>query len=532
MAYRFNPPPNWQIEDPDWTPPPGWQPDPAWGPAPDGWNFWIPADEAPQDQAPDDDATRVVSTGEQTGAPAADDDDDATRVASTGEQAGAPAADEDATREVSSGEYPVEAAPVDDATRVVSTGKQAGAPAAEDDASHVAGTGDQAPAAPRSYEQAADAYGPAETQAPAAAAPAAEETAEPVGAAEAVEPESSAETAEYTGPDLDADLQQQTPYEQAPYEEAPQAPYEQAAPYEAQEPADDPSAAPAAAVGAQELFSQDQQPVGHEPGYGQASPSQGYGQASPAPGYGQPSAGEPQFGDSSGWTATTDAQDAPKKGVVQRFWWLGCLGLLLVALLVAAVIGGVVLVTRGGDEPTGDGETTATSPEPSDEPTEDPTEEPSEEPTDDDETVTPTALPVIDEAAAVTQDVVGPDGVGSMAIQMAWVPGEDMPSTYGGTIEPAEHGEYLVVTAQITVTEGTMTMGPYDFEVVTPYGGAVDYSSETYGLEVSGLDFDAPNEFSAGETYTIQLLFDFQRAGGNVLNYETWTDTYSWDVPT
>ena len=519
MAYRFNPPPNWQIEDPDWTPPPGWQPDPAWGPAPDGWNFWIPADQAPEGQVPDDDATRVAGTGEQAGAPAADDD---------------------ATRVVSSAERPVEAAPQDDATRVVSTGEQAGAPAADNDATHVAGTGEQAPAATRSYEQAADAYSSAGTQTPAAAAPAAEEPADSAGAAEAVEPESSAETAEYTGPDLAADLQQQTPYEQAPYEQPPQAPYEQATPYEAEEPASDPSAgaaaAGAAAAGGQAPFSADQQPVGHEPAYGQASPAQGYGQASPATGYGQASAGELQFGDSSGWTATTGAQDAPKKGVVQRFWWLGCLVLLLVVLLIAAVIGGVVLVTRDGGEPTGGGDTTATSPEPSDEPTdeptEDPTEEPSEEPTEDDETVTPTALPVLDEAAAVTQEVVGPDGVGSMAIQMAWAPGEDMPSSYGGTIEPAEHGEYLVVTAEITVTEGTMTMGPYDFEVVTPYGGAVDYSSETYGLEVSGLDFDAPNEFSAGETYTIQLLFDFQRAGGNVLNYETWTDTYSWDVPT
>ena len=44
MAYRFNPPPNWPIEDPNWTPPPGWQPDPSWGPPPADWNFWVDAD--------------------------------------------------------------------------------------------------------------------------------------------------------------------------------------------------------------------------------------------------------------------------------------------------------------------------------------------------------------------------------------------------------------------------------------------------------------------------------------------------------
>lgn len=46
MAYRFNPPPNWPIEEAGWTPPPGWTPDPEWGPAPDGWNFWAEAEDS------------------------------------------------------------------------------------------------------------------------------------------------------------------------------------------------------------------------------------------------------------------------------------------------------------------------------------------------------------------------------------------------------------------------------------------------------------------------------------------------------
>ena len=71
MAYRFNPPPNWPIDDADWTPPPGWQPDPSWGPAPEGWNFWIAEDAAPAaPPAAEDDATHVASTDEQAPAPA------------------------------------------------------------------------------------------------------------------------------------------------------------------------------------------------------------------------------------------------------------------------------------------------------------------------------------------------------------------------------------------------------------------------------------------------------------------------------
>src|SRR5699024_9798903 len=53
MAYRFNPPPNWPIEDSNWSPPPGWQPDPSWGPAPEGWNFWVADDQPSADPAPE-----------------------------------------------------------------------------------------------------------------------------------------------------------------------------------------------------------------------------------------------------------------------------------------------------------------------------------------------------------------------------------------------------------------------------------------------------------------------------------------------
>ena len=72
MSYRFNPPPNWHIEETNWTPPPGWQPDPAWGPAPEGWNFWIEDTGDAPAAAADEDLTHVQGTppAEEPSAPA------------------------------------------------------------------------------------------------------------------------------------------------------------------------------------------------------------------------------------------------------------------------------------------------------------------------------------------------------------------------------------------------------------------------------------------------------------------------------
>jgi HNH endonuclease len=44
---RFNPPPGWPPPPQGWTPEPDWQPNPSWPPAPAGWQFWVPAQQAP-----------------------------------------------------------------------------------------------------------------------------------------------------------------------------------------------------------------------------------------------------------------------------------------------------------------------------------------------------------------------------------------------------------------------------------------------------------------------------------------------------
>ncbi|MGP9681304.1 hypothetical protein [Brachybacterium sp. AOP3-A1-3] len=432
MAYRFNPPPNWPIDDAAWSPPPGWQPDPSWGPAPEGWNFWI-QDEVADADLPSQDAANPENPENSANA----DDSEAGTVVSS--------------------------APADEQA-VTSPSEEA--------------------------EASADAPGPD---------PSPQDAAAPA-------------TDEYPGPDLEADLAQQAPYETAEPAEGAE-PYGTAEPYEAAAPQQgSPTSAPAAPAAGY-----DQQHQGYGTPAGSDYP------ASPA--FGQESANSMAGSPSSGseWTAATATGEAPKKGAIARFWWVGCIVLFLVVALIVAIAGGIYLF-RDGPETAGGGGKTTTQEEttPEEEATSD-----SEEPASPDPT---TDLPVIGDDAEA-KDIVGENGSGSLAVQMEWKKAEDLPSSYGGTVEPAKNGEYLVVTAEMTVTEGQMAFPSYFFQVMTPYGGAVDDSSEGYGLEASGRDYDTNYEFTEGESYTIVLLYDFVRAGGNTLQYDNYVDVYTWDVP-
>jgi hypothetical protein len=615
MAYRFNPPPNWPIDDPSWTPPPGWQPDPSWGPAPEGWNFWIAAEDAPSPTPIDE------SAAAPSGEPAAASSDVPAAASSD-----APAAE------------PVDAAaagpvaqPSDEQQGAEHSGAAAGGPDLEH--THVAQQPEQPVTTDAAAEQqgatglgqdqdstaqtdstgqygALNPYGPAPTTdaaadaqsspAPEAQAPAPQASA-PAPAQQPAAPEQEAapvagtggtaqggpETAEYAGPDREADLAQQAPYETA----APAAPaYGQPqsgadATYDQQQagaaPAYDQQQA-AATQGYDQASSADQ---GGSQGYGQGSPTQGYGQASPAQGYGQaspadrgaqgydqsapaagydqstPAAGYDQSAPAGGygqaspapgygqgspadystqgygqgspsgdpgaaWPASTGAEP-PKKGIFQRFWWVGCI-ILLVLVLVVAIIGGVMLLNRSGDEPTSGGTTTTQ------EETTDGEQTTDEETTDDEATEpqpTPTDLATID-ASAEEVDIVGRDGAGTMAVHMTYTPAEDLETDYGEPVQAGEQGDYLVVTAKLTVTEGTFEgLNPYQFAVKTPYGGAVDPASPSYSLKGSGAGFTPENGFSAGDEYTMTLLFDVKKADGNTLEFDSRADTYSWDVP-
>lgn len=43
--WRFNPPPGWPPPPPEWVPPPGWKIPPGMPPVPEGWQWWVPADQ-------------------------------------------------------------------------------------------------------------------------------------------------------------------------------------------------------------------------------------------------------------------------------------------------------------------------------------------------------------------------------------------------------------------------------------------------------------------------------------------------------
>lgn len=51
MAYRFNPPPGWNVPE-GFTPGSDWKPDPVWPAAPEGWEFWLPEPVAPPGAPP------------------------------------------------------------------------------------------------------------------------------------------------------------------------------------------------------------------------------------------------------------------------------------------------------------------------------------------------------------------------------------------------------------------------------------------------------------------------------------------------
>ncbi|MDN5899792.1 MAG: hypothetical protein L0H74_06945 [Brachybacterium sp.] len=512
MAYRFNPPPNWPIEDASWSPPPGWQPDPSWGPAPEGWNFWVAQEQAPAAPAQADSDAPADAPQAPT-----DVEDDATRVVSTGEQAPAqeaPAQRDDVAQQTGSVQEPSPsqtpvgqygtidpygaAAPQAEAPAAAdSHGRHAAAP--EDDATHVADSGQHAVAA------------------------------------EVPDQGGAPQTAEYQGPDLEAGLAQQTPYESTEPEpgEGHDAPASQDGQSGEEPGAGYGAAAAAGGVAAGGVA------AGAAAGYGQGSaadyPGQGSASDYPAQGYGQATPGADT---GAGWTASTGAGEPPKKGFIRRFWWLGCL-LILLLVLILLIAGGIWLFSRdSGNDAGGGGGTTTSQEETTDggESTEeDPSDEPTEETTTEDEeatpeAVTPTDLATIDPSAEAI-DIVGTDGTGTMAVHMTYAKAETLKSSYGGTVEESKFGEYLVVTAKLTVTEGTVGLNPFQFTVQTPYGGSVEPSVESYSLVGSGLAGNAPSEFEAGDEYTLQFLYEVERAGGNVLEFSSYTDAYTWDVP-
>lgn len=639
MAYRFNPPPNWPLDEPGWTPPPGWQPDPSWGPAPDGWNFWVDeaaeqASSAPAPTAAADDATRVVSTDES---PLQDSThvastgdvpvDDATRVGHTDESAL-----DDPTHVASTDETPLGAQGHDelDATRVVGT--QENSPSTHDAApAPTYGADPEAPAAPEAprgthrvdhppVAAAGDLGTPVDgsvspdvpatqqdvapegvptgpsaddsTQAPSATgAPAGQDSAsipevseqrvapalgdpalDAAGASSVGDHERSASpdsTQPYAVDGQDPGTGQPVPdaHGHASADIAPAQPgYGQASPDGYGQGSADaqpvygqtspdghgqPAAGAQAAPAAYGQVSPNTYGQSSPNGYGQASPN-GYGQpsansyaqASPN-GYGQPSANSGDaaaaYGTGSAdtaWQTGGNGPQGPKKGIVARFWWVGCIVLFLVVALIIG-IGAVILLNTGGDTEGRQTDPATTSSSPEEGTTASggtPTESsPTEEETTEEGTLSP-VTPTID-PNALTQPFVSRDGKGSFQVELKWVPSDQIPSAYrdGQSIEAPDSGipEYLVAVVHVKVDEGELSANPNSFNVLTPYGGEIGYSSRTYSIKDGGtIDNERGFTFTAGDDYTYMMVYDLPRNPGLKFRYADYSgNSLDWDVP-
>lgn len=309
----------------------------------------------------------------------------------------------------------------------------------------------------------------------------------------------------------------------------------------------------AASQPAQGYGSQDQA----EQGYGQGSPAQGYGAgdqqgqgygaqvygAQGAPAYDQggaaPGQGAPAYGPSSAeaygspdpgpasdpqaqWSTVPNAAEPAKKGVIARFWWIGCIVLLVLAIVLVVLGIFAVRALGGSDDPSPSAGATTSQDAASEDPSQSESASEDAEPT-----VTPSVLPTVDPSAKEI-DVVGPEGKGKVQVSMEWKNAEDLDTQY--EIDDAKYGPYLVVTTHLEVTEGTMDWANWDYSVETPYGGTVQSDTNTYALKNSGIEGNSPYEFSEGDEYSMTMLFAVKRAGGNKLVMDSGSDTYSWDI--
>lgn len=520
MAYRFNPPPNWPVEEPGWTPPPGWQPDPSWGPAPEGWNFWV--EEGASDAAG---AGGAVSGQQEVSAV----DDDLTTL-----------------RSDRSDEHPLEvfesSTDVDAPTRA--SGPRSAEPSSTTDPLAAESTApDPLAPQPSPAGEASSPAGPsADPLAPGS------ETGDPGAGPSSETPSSAPET---LTSDLESDMRTEAPYET----QAPAPSYGSAS--EASGQGVDQGASAAPAYGAAAASYGSPAPAQDSSGYGSASygspaPAQdssgygagSYGASAPEPGYGTdaPSYGSPAYGQASpaafgspaeqgSWQAAGPsgiAQDKPQKGFLARFWWLGCIILAIVALVLATVGFFVIRgLSGGGDDQPTDGQSSASTASASSGPAS--TDPATTDPATTDPAATPVAQPVIDPAAQ-EQPIASSQGTGAAQVQMQWMTADQLPSQYGGTIDPGTNPEYLVVTAKVRVDEGKFSINPFNFAVVTPYGGAIDPATETFGLADSGID-SGSSDVLAGQEHTIRMVYDVQKNPGLKLQYDTYDNQYTWDVP-
>lgn len=261
--------------------------------------------------------------------------------------------------------------------------------------------------------------------------------------------------------------------------------------------------------------------------------------------------------------SSTAFPEQPQKGILARFWWVGCIILIVLALLIAAIalIGSFFFSRDDGGEaqpadpaPTQSASASASDPSPSaSDPTTDPgstdSPSPSASPSSSDSSsVSPTPSESASSASPnaggngtvlpgpklgpnpVSHEITTYRGKAKLTISMEWIPNDQVEAKLGDNVQPAGNGQYLKVVSQLEVTDGEVFNNPTEPVITTPYGGVIDYSSEVFGMSNTGLDHQV-NYVPAGTTSSMLTLYDVKKVDGLVLKWAGDDSGQKWTIP-
>lgn len=250
------------------------------------------------------------------------------------------------------------------------------------------------------------------------------------------------------------------------------------------------------------------------------------------------------------WQSASEAQpvaEPEKKGLLARFWWVGCIILFLLALIVGAIalIASALFGTDKGSDDASASPAASTTTEPSaSSSTDAATTQSTDSATTDPATASPTAesseskapgagnvLPGPTPGAnAQTKDISTWQGKGKLTMSTQWLTNDEV-KQLGADIPAASQGQYLMVVAKVEATEGKVFFNPLEPTVTTPYGGTIEYSPNTYMMDNNGME-SGISDIPAGTTATMAVLYDCKKVDGLVLSYEGDETGQKWPVPT
>ncbi len=217
------------------------------------------------------------------------------------------------------------------------------------------------------------------------------------------------------------------------------------------------------------------------------------------------------------------AWNAPAKpGVLRRYWWVGCLTVVLVIGLLAGIAGLLMMLQNRTPTPAPSPTQSSQSPEPSTSPAPTPTGPRS------DDLVTTGLVPL--GPGAVTHRILTTTGDGEVSISQEWASASEIETAEGKTMIEPENGEYLVLTVQLKVQTGEVYNNPYYVEVHTEDGGVVTPALGTYSQpDDAGIMVNQTN-IPAGNTVTMRVLYDIPRSDRLTIKWSQDKRGAVWEV--